>query len=277
MKEASTVVIAGLVAPKTSVSWRALPISSRIASLPASNADISRWLCSSKSSRPFSKSSPAWTWASLAYSWARLAKSPPFSRSSSRASCPVLGVRSSAAAAPSRAPMKNHPRYPAASPLEVRSSLIGHPPGFVLLVSADQLLDEDVQSLLDSRRGPDELADPREPPHESRHPADEPDHLGDAGCNLIHPADDGARPLHFLCRVLRQAAELFGQGLELARRRADLALQQHEHGFGPERHSLQGEQRGHQHHRHDDGAERDDQEERIGHGTRIIAKSGENR
>src|SRR5438094_1543209 len=224
-----------------------------MASRPASNALMSRWVCSSKSSRLLSSNSPAWPCAWLAKSCARFATSPPRSSSSSRAWAPVFGVSNSAAAAPSAAPNKNQPMYPAASP---RSSLM-------VVSSMPQAVDEHVDTLLETRRDADDLAGPRQPaqrPHESTEP------LGD----LVDTIGDGAHPLELTAGLARERAHVLGEGVGLADQRPQLLLDARQDGLGAQGDPAHRQDRRHQRQHEDQRRDREGYQGPIGHGPELL-------
>src|SRR5882672_3057367 len=183
-----------------------LRISSRIASLPASKALMSRCVCSSNTSRLLSSQSPARPCASLAISCARRANSPPRSSSWSRISRPALGASSSAEAAPMIPPRKNQPRYPAASfrSLAMVISLLLRKPG-----------DEDVEALLESGCDADELAGAREPGQSG-------DDTAHAVGHRIHTFRHLAHALDLLTRLAREHPDVLREGVDLADERPQL-------------------------------------------------------
>src|SRR5262250_405446 len=202
-----------------------LRISSRIASLPASKALMSRWVCSSKTSRLLSSQLPARSCASVAMTCARRANSLLCSRSWSRISRPVLGASRSAEAAPMRPPRKNQPRYPAAS---LRSSammvsLVLREPGH-----------EDVETLLESRRDADELSGAREP----RQAVDGATHALRHGIHAIgHLAD----ALDLVLGFTRELPHVVGERVGLAHERSQLLFDDREHALSTPHHPPQGQ------------------------------------
>src|SRR5947208_14664608 len=178
-----------------------LRISSFIASLPASKAVMSRCVCSSNTSRLLSSQSPARPCASFANSWARFANW-------SRISRPALGAIRSAEAAPMIPPRKNQPRYPAASfrSLAMVISLVLRKPGH-----------EDVESLLESDRHPDELAGAREPGQPGHGPAHAVGHGVHVFRHLAHALDLLLRLAAERSHVLPQRVHLSVQRPRLTR------------------------------------------------------------
>src|SRR5438132_7567817 len=156
---------------------------------------MSRCVCSSNTSRLLSSQSPARPCASFANSWARFA-------SWSGSSRPVLGASSSAEAAPMIPPRKNQPRYPAASfrSLAMVISLVLRKPGH-----------EDVESLLEPDRHPDELAGAREP--------------GQPGHGATHAVDHGVHAFRHLAHPLDLLLRLAGERSHVLRHRVHLADQ----------------------------------------------------
>src|SRR5712692_11474802 len=190
-------------------------MSSRIACLPASIALMSRCVCSSNSSRFLSNHSPARPCASVASCCAFSANSLPFAVRRSRVSRPVLGATSNAAAAPSAAPRKNHPRYPAAEPSSaiVASSMLANP------------VDEHVQSLSDRGRGPDDLPDPREAAHGGHEPRRPFGEIADA-------LGDRAEAFELPVALSHEGPQVLREPLGLGGERTDLALEQHQDSLG---------------------------------------------
>src|SRR5437867_465519 len=154
-----------------------------MASLPASNALIRRWVCSSNSSRLLSSHSPARPCASPANSCARRASSSLFSLRKSRVSCPVRGAIRRAPAAPSAAPNKNQPKYP-----ESPRSLV-----MLISLSPAETLDEDIEPLLDADRQADQLPGPRDA-------ADRGDDTGDTVDDVVDPLGHRLDALHLAVR-----------------------------------------------------------------------------
>src|SRR5215510_5325481 len=178
-------------------------ISSRIASLPASNALMSRCVCSSKISRLLSSHSPARPCASLANSWARRPSSPPCSARSSRACAPVFGVIKSATPAPTTVPNRNEPRYPPAS----RRSLL------MVISLVPEAMDEHVDASLESCRHADD-------PAGAGQAADRRDDPAEPGGDDFDSIGDGAHPLELTTRLARESAHVFGQRQPLADQRS---------------------------------------------------------
>src|SRR6267378_4105013 len=202
-----------------------LRISSFIASLPASKAVMSRCVCSSNTSRLLSSQSPARPCASVAIACARRANSPPRSSSWSRISRPALGASSSAEAAPMIPPRKNQPRYPAASfrSFAMVISLVLRKPGH-----------EDVESLLESGRHPDELAgarEPGEPGHGAAHPVG----------HGVHPFRHLAHPLDLLLGFAGERSHVLRQRVHLADERPQLLLDDGQHRLEQELRPLIGQ------------------------------------
>src|SRR3990170_995691 len=158
-----------------------------MAAFPASNAEARRLVCCSKYSRPFSNRSPALTWASPAASCAFFKTSPPCSVRSSRASRPVFGVSSRAAAAPAMVPRKNSPEIPR-RPEHVPPTSARPPPG---------------SPPLPPRRDPGDLPDPADA-------AQHTGHLHELRRDLLGATDDDTDALEFPGRLPGQAAELLG-------------------------------------------------------------------
>src|SRR5882724_8441466 len=227
-----------------------LRISSRMASRPASNALISRCVCSSKISRLLSSHSPARPCASLANSCARRATSPPCSAKSPRACAPVFGVISSATPAPTTAPNRNQPMYPPAS----RRSLL------MVISLLPEAMDEYVDAPLEPRGHADDLAG-------AGQCAERRDDPAEAGRDDLDAVGDGADALELSTRLAREPAHVLGERQPLADQRSQLLLDDGQHRLGPLRHASQRPDRGDERHQQRKRRERKEHldPERHGH------------
>src|SRR5262245_23458790 len=187
-----------------------------MASRPASNAYITRCVCSSNSSRLLSIHSPARPWASLANSWARRANSLPRSASISRVSRPVRGASSRAVAAPITPPRKNQPRYPAAS---FRSSAMVA--SFVPAQPVHEHVDAPTKAR-HQREGLTRTGQPGQPARQSTHA------LGSRLHVLGHLAD----PLDLPPGLAGEVANVLGEAVDLPDQGTELLLDDLQHRGG---------------------------------------------